>query len=439
MATTKITQVGKRIVNDSSLIFYYDATNTIRSFKGKPTTNLFAEDPNVTSESTRPPSATAGDGFSQWNYTGTDYVAFLPDRYIKLREQNTTGGHYIFLDSQVVANTAHTMSVYAKPVEQKFIQLAPSTGFTVSDYANFKLEGEGSITGTGASNATIKLIKSGRNQGWYRCTYTATSSGVTGNGRMVLALVNSTSAGRLQSYTGTATHGVYITDPQFEASSFATPFVDGTRNANGDSIIDLTGNLSINALNLTYNSDNTFEFGPRTDAAYLQITDPAYPASWADNYTFEIWHYVPTGADWEDTLTFGNGSATCLIGRGSYQGSHGIGRNDTNLFLHIVRTDSGLVSTNFTGAYDTWYHLVGTYDGTNNRLYVNGELKSTAAVTISGVPDGGVLRIGGNVAFGGTNGGYAEGKTPIARMYSKALSAAEVKQNFIAHRNQFGL
>jgi len=432
MATTKLTQVGKRIVNDSSLIFYYDATNKIRSFKGKPTTNLFAEDPNVTSESTRPPSATAGDGFSQWNYTGTDYVAFLPDRYIKLREQNTTGGHYIFLDSQVVANTAHTMSVYAKPVEQKFIQLAPSTGFTGNAYANFKLEGEGSITGTGASNATIKLIKSGRNQGWYRCTYTATSSGVTGNGRMVLALVNSTSAGRLQSYTGTATHGVYITDPQFEASSFATPFVDGTRSTS-QAIIDLKGGHEITVKDLTYPVDNRgFNFSSTTSRLDIESSALSTQAS-SGIWTVEMWlkRTALSSGDIDTFLQTGSG----------------------NNFLWYFRQTTGniefentaKVTWSFTPATDVYYHFVATGTGGTVEVFINGvSLGTNAATTTFSIAYANGICVGQELDSNTTTPSVDpnqrfQGEIPLVRFYSRVLSEGEVKQNFIAHRNQFGL
>ena len=72
-------------------------------------------------------------------------------------------------------------------------------------------------------------------------------------------------------------------------------------------------------------------------------------------------------------------------------------------------------------------------------MYVNGKLEASDTVNVSGVPDSGIVKVGGNHAFGGNNGGYAEGKTPIARMYNKALTASEVKQNFNATRSIYGV
>ena len=72
----------------------------------------------------------------------------------------------------------------------------------------------------------------------------------------------------------------------------------------------------------------------------------------------------------------------------------------------------------------TWSHLAATYDGTTLRLYVNG-------VQVSSVPRGGAsslevgagaLRIGGNTVWGE----YFAGLIDEVRIYSRALSAAEI-------------
>jgi len=406
---------GTKIVDDGSLIFHYDMGN-LNSYKGPPCENLV-------------PSGmrTCSANFTRqlWHvepffYETTTDKGRTDVKRIWCNPTKTGAQPYADFGFQASRSGGTQIGdVYQVSFDYKHI--VNSTQIEITVYANgYKIP---DATDVGTVNNTTNTSLG---NGWYRKSFNVTV----------------TAAGNTHWRFGFASNNYYVEklvdNFQIIYAGVDSSFVDGTR-SNTEAIIDLTGNRIVTSSNITYNSDNTFEFGPRTDAASLIIDDPAYPTSWNDPFSFEIWHYVPTGADWEDTLTFGDSSATCLIGRGSFSGSHGIGRSDTNLFVNIVRTDSGLVSTNFTGDYDTWYHLVGTYDGTNNRLYVNGELKSTAAVTISGVPDTGNVRIGGNLAFGGFNGGYAEGKTPIARMYSKALTAAEVKQNFNASRTRFGI
>ncbi|MDT8282132.1 MAG: LamG-like jellyroll fold domain-containing protein [Gammaproteobacteria bacterium] len=72
-----------------------------------------------------------------------------------------------------------------------------------------------------------------------------------------------------------------------------------------------------------------------------------------------------------------------------------------------------------------WTHLVSTYDGQYQRLYVNGvEVAKSAQNTLIKQSDG-VLRIGGNSLWGE----YFDGKIDEVRIYNRALTATEVGNN----------
>jgi hypothetical protein len=81
-----------------------------------------------------------------------------------------------------------------------------------------------------------------------------------------------------------------------------------------------------------------------------------------------------------------------------------------------------------TVANNAWTHLTATYDGANLRLYVNGTLVSTRAVTGSMSASNGPLRIGGNATWGEWFGGLIDN----VRLYGRALSAAEVQADMNA-------
>ena len=90
-----------------------------------------------------------------------------------------------------------------------------------------------------------------------------------------------------------------------------------------------------------------------------------------------------------------------------------------------------------------FHHIVGTYDGTYAKIYHNTVLKQTVTNTnnitnTSSTTSIGVRR-GTYQQSGFTNGSAFIGEIPIARIYNKALSAAEVKQNFEANRSRVGL
>lgn len=413
MATTKITQVGKRIVNDSSLIFYYDMSNTIRSFKGKPTTNAFAGSIN---------------NYTTWTNNSVVYTYYEPLPEVKVTETTSEVGHYFLKNSSVTTSQEYTASIYVKPVERTFFQIAPSTGFAQS-YVNFTLTGEGSTSGPLTNSATIKLIKSGRYTGWYRCSLTDTSTQTSSAGRMIYAIINSASATRLLSYPGVANSGVLILDPQFEQSSFATPFVDGTR-SNTQAIIDLTGNETVTANSLTYNSDGTFRFG---NGQYITLPNAATTfGTGSVSTSVEFWirpiddtdtTRIPVGHQNVNDERF-------YIGIENSNWDVGWGNSSWN---------AGFTGTRPTVDYDVYQHICVTINAGVVSLYKNG-VKSTFSKTDPAVSQSGVFPIGTYFSGGSPSGAYyGIDDIPIFRIYSRALSEAEVKQNFIAHRKQFGL
>jgi len=69
-----------------------------------------------------------------------------------------------------------------------------------------------------------------------------------------------------------------------------------------------------------------------------------------------------------------------------------------------------------------WVHLAATYDGLNERLFVNGVQVSSRTQTGPMQTSTGALRIGGNGVFGE----YFQGRIDDVRIYNRALSAAQI-------------
>ena len=96
------------------------------------------------------------------------------------------------------------------------------------------------------------------------------------------------------------------------------------------------------------------------------------------------------------------------------------------------------VSTTTTVVEGSWYHLVGSYDGSTMRVYLNGVLENTRDISGnitqgSGTP----LGIG---TFVGSPSAYAwDGKISTTRYYHKTLTDGEVLQNYNATKSRFGL
>ena len=105
-----------------------------------------------------------------------------------------------------------------------------------------------------------------------------------------------------------------------------------------------------------------------------------------------------------------------------------VGNGSTSLQLN-----SGISPNN-----DQIYYVVGTYDGVNQKIYVDGVLQNSATtvtgnITYTGMTDGFLI---GQVQ-GFTGGRYLTGNIYAMQIYQKALSAAEVLQNYEAQKSKF--
>ena len=81
-----------------------------------------------------------------------------------------------------------------------------------------------------------------------------------------------------------------------------------------------------------------------------------------------------------------------------------------------------------------WHNWTGTYEGTNLTVYRNG--KQVATRTVSGTLTSSTSSLYIGFDFGTR---FGDAKIAYCMVYNKALTAAEVKQNFEAMRGRFGL
>lgn len=96
-------------------------------------------------------------------------------------------------------------------------------------------------------------------------------------------------------------------------------------------------------------------------------------------------------------------------------------------------------TTGFAPTLNTWYQIAGTYDGSTIRQYVNGSA-SGGTLNYAGTPtSGGQIRMMGRWDTLAGSGNYIDGDLAIARIYNRALTDAEILQNFNAQKGRFGL
>lgn len=80
---------------------------------------------------------------------------------------------------------------------------------------------------------------------------------------------------------------------------------------------------------------------------------------------------------------------------------------------------------------DVWYHIVGTYDGSTARIYINGSLDASGSTSRN------TNTVNWRIGRSAWGGNYHNGKISNIRLYNKALTASEVLQNYDALKGRY--
>ena len=80
-----------------------------------------------------------------------------------------------------------------------------------------------------------------------------------------------------------------------------------------------------------------------------------------------------------------------------------------------------------------------TYEDGSNKIYLNGVLQQTGTGLSGETASDSTLIIGAYSWGIPSQTYYLNGHQPVAKLYSTAFSAEEVKQNYNAYKNRFGI
>ena len=208
-------------------------------------------------------------------------------------------------------------------------------------------------------------------------------------------------------------------------------------NTSSTSILDSSGNNNTATLvnGVSYNLDNSITLSLDGTNDYLTVPRTSLMSP-TNGITQECWFNVTSTATQVFIgLQYGsssNNSYALWWESPSWRG----GINTAGTF--------NIISYNGTQSTNTWYHFVHTWNGSTQLLYINGTQVATSSNSGTLTYDSGNTRvvIGGDDNGPGYNSGTAvtvAGRIAITRIYSRALSAAEVLQNFNAYRQRFGV
>jgi hypothetical protein len=190
-------------------------------------------------------------------------------------------------------------------------------------------------------------------------------------------------------------------------------------NESSGNIMDASGsNNNGTAYNVTYNNAGKFKtaLGFNGTNSYVQINDNS-SLRMQTALTMEAW--VKTTANRSGKI-FQKGD---WDGFGLYQDLW----NGWSAGIQLANgTGSSLKWASGQPVLNKWYHLAATYDGSNFRLYVNGQQVSSAALS------GQIKVTTRSVSLGSDNGAqkFFAGVIDETALFNRALTASEISENY---------
>jgi len=378
----------------SGLVFDYDMSNTQKSWKGQPATNLLLNSQDFSTN-------WSGNLFNNWiNSTVSTNVSTAPDG--TMTADRLTGYYSRWTDSIAASvSTTYTFSCYLK-----------NYNLSNPPYLHIAFGLNGGLVSY--NNVTSVPIASISDWGRYSITVTSPSSGI-----------NQIQCGIDFGASKANSSGPYAVDvwgAQLETGSLVTPYIPTTSSSASrsttQSIVDLTGQNTLTASSLTY--DNNGEFSFNGSGNYIDVTGAGF-TSGMSSYTLSHW----SRRDVESRMPVAGRTSTAFYqyGDNSWYYTHG-GVAAEYYYPHAASIPVG-----------TWGHYCIVYNGSNVAIYRNAYLEGTQATTGTADWSQG-LRIG----YWSAGGGYAySGKIGSVKFHNRALTAAEVSQEFNALRGRYGL
>lgn len=397
------THSGPDISNDG-LVFAYDMSNTQKSWKGAPVTNLALN----TDYSNR----TYNTAYDIGGFGGDDADVFYYN----------SGGYNNLPYKKMVKHTGGSGGSYIN--EHGYFTLVEGTTYIITCYMKSNIpttvSGHTLALNRDADNAyrvpaDIALTTEWVKQSW---TYTC-AVGEGGTTYLFRQIVYNDTSLPVE---------VYWSGLQISVGTISYPYVNGTR-SNTQAILDFTNNNTITANSLTYASDGTFSFNGTSDYidcggnSLIKPTTGITVSTWikfngavGNNRVLSDWHQVSGGGD---RWIFYTPNSTTVIW---WLTSNG-------------QAEGGTTGYNFV--LGQWVNLVGTYNQSQQILYVNGVQYSAVSRTgaLYAGNDSQTVRVGRQAEAGSSHNGLISN----VQIYNRALSAQEIQQNFNATRGRYGI
>ena len=412
---------GKVVTSGS--VFMYDTGDTVNSYRGEPTTNLW--DTMLNTQSLRSHTKHFWDG-KQWivdaTYThpGVDgpkgvYLGLVFKHVSGAFNSTWSGTSYGYMLRDIACTSGATMT------QSVWIYLSENCNLDgVPSVIEQESGGESSVAGY-ASQYDLN------NKGtWQVIAKKAISDGQV---RFIplYPRKNGTTVGEFTGFLMWALPQVTY------GNRVVQPIQPGTIRSATQGLLPIVGNSTIDLSNVSFDSNAQMVFDGTDDFISLPstLTSSFNPTEFTVEVivNYESFGVVnssrPYISNWN---TWSPGSQKGFILR-----SYGTSQSPSFWWCDGINYTSITATTQMST--NQYYHILATYSSSGVKLYVNGIVEATSTSLLTGVVFESTTRIG----FGTINTGYFDGQIPVAKIYNRALTSTEVKQNYNKYKSRFNL
>ena len=328
---------------------------------------------------------------------------------IESNDTGYTGGYY----NTTSLNVVNCSSIYAKAGNIDYIFIASTQGSTNNaQYFNLSTGTLGSLVGSGITSADIEDV----GDGWYRCSVVMSANASFGYMLFGIANTDANNGSVSGEY-------IYVQNAQLNNGTSVGPYIPTLSTAQTSEVLlpaGLTSGRDITGVNLFENVRKKYALNLDGNS-WAEVHDNESLDFGTGSFTLEAWvkaAYINTGSSYNVILNLGDVTGTSATIVSSSTSIHFFYGGEIS---HPTTNDG------------SWVHIVGTYDGTNVTLYINGVQVNQAARTAIDTTNDLVKTIGRDTT---TTRNY---KDQIAqpRIYNRALTADEVEQNYNAGKNTY--
>ena len=407
MSVAVATNIAK---ND--LFFGYDTghdvanpSNITRFYPGEPTVNLMT--------SHFESLGTDGSGQSSQGTRTT-----IATNHVRIVDSTSNTRQHVYV-SGLTAGTTYTLSNQFRKISG-----TPTWRYQIQAYNNSSYVATIKFTNT----AEIGLLDI---DGWQTAKWTFT---LPANSNKVLIFFQDGA-----DYT-TYDHSFEVKNPQLEAKGHASNYVDGTRSDTA-ALIDLKRTKTLDLGDVGFTSGQQLDFDGTDDKIELGN----HLNTIGSNATFDmVFKSYSTNDSFRVMIGWGHGTSNYShISIGNLTSSY----SDESLHVLLNTSFEMYVREGHTTYKDNEYHHLSVTVGANNySIWVDGVEKTfifhggsqaSHYPEVVGYNSNITARVGQRI-YNGSLGAF-EGEIPVMKVYKRILTDEEIKQNYKAYKNRFGI